>query len=131
MPSFSKKSLDKLSTSHILLQNLFNEVIKRRDCAVLCGHRGQQEQEQAKREGKSKAGWGESKHNYSPSLAVDVMPYPIQWHDKNGIMDFADFVKETAHGMGINIRWGGDFSNFFDGPHYELVGEYHDSKIPS
>ena len=131
MPSFSKSSKDKLITCHVLLQDLFNEVIKHRDCSVICGVRGQQEQEEAKRTGKSKAGWGESKHNYSPSLAADVIPYPVKWEDKNEFMDFADFVKDTAHDMGIPIRWGGDFAGFFDGPHFELVGEYTDSKVPS
>ncbi len=131
MPSFSKSSMDKLTTCHALLQDLFNEVIKRRDCSVICGFRGQQEQDEAKRTGKSKAGWGESKHNYSPSLAADVIPYPVKWEDKNEFMDFADFVKETAHNMGIPIRWGGDFTNFWDAPHYELVGEYSDAKVPT
>ena len=129
MPNFSRISKERLSSCHPILQSLFNEVIKHRDCSVICGYRGKEEQEKAFSEGKSKAHFGDSKHNYSPSLAVDVMPFPIQWNDKNGIMDFADFVKDTAFKLGIGIRWGGDFSNFFDGPHYELTGTYTESKV--
>ena len=129
MNSFSKRSKENLESCHPSLQRLFNEVIKHRDCSVIYGYRGREEQERVFNEGKSKAHFGDSKHNYSPSLAVDVMPYPIQWNDKNGIMDFADFVKDTAFKLGIGIRWGGDFTNFFDGPHYELTGTYPESKV--
>lgn len=129
MPSFSFKSLAKLDTCHPDLQQLFHEVIKTHDCTILCGHRGQQEQEEAFRNAKSKARWGESKHNYQPSCAVDVMPYPINWADTPGIRALAEAVKLSAHNLNIKIRWGGDFAGFFDGPHYELI-DCHHSKIP-
>ncbi|HJZ04768.1 MAG TPA: M15 family metallopeptidase [Patescibacteria group bacterium] len=129
MPSYSQKSLSLLDTCHPDLQRLFREVIKTEDCKILCGHRGKEAQEEAFRNGRSKARWGESNHNYEPSCAVDVMPYPVDWADKNKIVDFADFVKETAHKLGIGIRWGGDFKGFFDGPHYELTNCQH-CKIP-
>ena len=52
------------------LQNLFNEVIKDRDCTILCGYRGKEEQEKAVSEGNSKLHYPHSKHNYNPSCAV-------------------------------------------------------------
>ena len=130
MPSFGEQSLSRLSTAHPLLQRLFHEVVKHRDCSVICGHRGQEDQETAFREGKSKAHWGQSKHNYVPSLAVDVMPYPLDWGDIQRIKDFSHFVKGVAAAMDIKVQWGGEFKNFFDGPHWELIDTY-DSKIPS
>lgn len=120
MPTFSQASLQKLNTTHPDLQRLFHEVIKHRDCTVLCGYRGQEEQEQAFREGKSKAHFGQSKHNQQPSRAVDVLPYPINWEDLNGIREFAGFVQGVAASMNIQISWGGKFPGFFDGPHFEL-----------
>jgi len=130
MPAFSRTSLERLSTCHPLLQQLFNEVIRHRDCTVLCGHRGKQEQEQAVRDGFSKAKFGQSRHNYSPSLAADVMPYPIDWQDKQRIKEFSEFVKGLAAGMNIPIQWGGDFRSFYDAPHWELIGNFHEAKIP-
>lgn len=119
--AFSKTSKSRLATCDVALQLLFNEVIKERDCTILCGYRGEAEQEKAFAEGKSKAHFGQSKHNKTPSEAVDVMPYPINWNDSEGLADFAGFVISKAADLGINIRWGGNFKNgFFDGPHYEM-----------
>ena len=130
MPSFSQASLDKLATCEDRLQDLFNEVIKHRDCTIIAGHRGQEDQEQAFATGNSKAHWGQSNHNFIPSIAVDVMPYPLNWDDLKGIHEFAGFVLGVAATKGIPIQWGGKFKNFFDGPHYELIGEHH-SRIPT
>ena len=122
MAIFSPNSLSRLQTCHPLLQDLFNEVIKHQDCSVISGYRGREEQEAAFSDGKSKAHYGQSNHNFHPSLAVDVMPYPLNWEDIKGIHRFAGFVKGIAAAKGIPIRWGGEFKNFFDGPHYELIG---------
>ena len=34
--------------------------------------------------------------------------------------DIARAMKKSAAGLGIGIRWGGDFNSFYDGPHFEL-----------
>ncbi len=139
MPSFSSKSKSFLDTCSIELQRLFNEVIKTEDCTILCGHRGKEEQEIAFLMDQSKAHWGQSPHNLVPSCAVDVMPCPIDWKDKDRVTKFYEFVKSKADEMGIKIRWGADWdmdgnywerSNWeIDGPHYELIDTSH-SKLP-
>ena len=71
-----------------------------------------------------------SRHNYYPSLAVDVAPYPIDWKDLRAFAAVAKIVQEEAEALGIDIRWGGDWDRdgewkderFLDMPHYELVG---------
>lgn len=120
MPNFSGSSDLKLSTCDVRLQQLFREVVKHRDCTVLCGHRPKEEQDKAVAEGKSKAPWPQSNHNKVPSMAVDVMPYPINWADREGLIRFVEFVKGVAVGLNIDVRWGGDFKSFFDGPHWEV-----------
>ena len=117
---FSKKSLDALSTCDIKLQKIFREVINHRDCTVLEGFRNQEKQDKAFKEGKSKVKWPNGKHNKTPSQAVDVVPYPINWDDKQGFTEFGNFVMGVACGMGINIDWGGKWKTFQDSPHYEL-----------
>jgi len=84
MPSFSTRSKSNLSQAQPDLQRLFNAVIKHYDCTVICGHRSQEEQDKAVAEGKSKVRYPYSKHNSFPARAVDVVPYPIDWDDREG-----------------------------------------------
>jgi len=129
MPSFSAASLAHLATCDIKLQVLFNEVIKVFDCVVIEGHRDKEAQDKAFAEGHSKDAWPTSKHNSSPSKAVDVMPLPLSWTDKQKATYFAGYVVGVAHNIGIKIRWGGDWdgkhdpshNSFADLGHYELV----------
>ena len=123
MPKFGKKSKKQLSTCNKKLQEVFNEVIKTVDCSVLEGHRGENRQNALYKEGKTKVKFPKGRHNHNPSLAVDVVPYPI---------DCAGFVLGVANQMGIPIRWGGDWNQnwevddnqFDDFPHFELVVAY-------
>ena len=128
MPNFGTRSQNNLSEAHPDLQKVFNEVIKHFDCAVIEGHRGQEEQDKAFHSGKSKLKFPESKHNQSPSLAVDVVPWPVDWNDEKRFYYFAGFVKGIAAELGIELRWGGDWDSdtevddqtFNDLPHFEL-----------
>lgn len=123
MPKFSKKSRENLSQCHEDLQRLFNEVIKYYDCSVICGHRGKEAQNKAFVEFKSKLKYPNSKHNKKPSLAADVVPYPIDWYNIERFANFAGFVKGIACMMGIEIICGADWITLRDYPHFELVGE--------
>lgn len=122
MPDFGVRSKQRLTTCHPELQRLFNEVIKEADCTVLCGYRGKAEQEAAFASGNSKARWGQSKHNRQPSLAADVVPYPVSWDDIPRFVAFVNLVKKKAKELNINIRCGADFTKLKDYPHFELVG---------
>lgn len=129
MPSFGSSSQNNLSQAHPDLQRLFNEVIKYFDCSVICGHRTKEKQDEAYNSGKSKVQFPDSKHNSLPSMAVDVVPYPIDWEDTRRLYMFVGIVRGIAAQMGINIRcgadWDGDMEvkdqNFHDLPHFELV----------
>ena len=129
MPRFSVSSSARLNTCHIDLQRLFNRVVRDFDCTILEGHRGEADQNEYVRAGKSKLPYPHSKHNFEPSFAVDVAPYPIDWNDHERFYFFAGFVKGIAASMDLNIRWGGDWDSdtqvkdqtFMDLPHFELV----------
>lgn len=128
MPAFSKTSLERLATCHPKIQAVMSEVIKYEDCVILCGHRGQAEQDQAFRDGKSKLKWPNGKHNTLPSLAVDVAPYPVDWNDTHSFARLAGYIQAVADTMGIAIKWGADWDQdgktkderFLDFPHFEL-----------
>lgn len=131
MPSFSFKSEQKLQTCDPRLIRLFDIVIKGFDCTILEGHRDEDRQNDMLHSGKSQLAWPGSKHNSSPSLAVDVAPYPIDWNDRERFHYFAGYVKGVAESIGVKIRWGGDWDgdwqvrdNVFDDlPHFELIDD--------
>ena len=128
MPNYSQRSAAKLATCDDRLQRVFNEVIKQFDCTILQGHRGEEEQNEKFRNGLSQVRFPDSKHNKQPSLAVDVAPYPIDWHDRERFSYFSGYVKGIARSLDIELRWGGDWDrdtdvkdhNFDDLPHFEL-----------
>ena len=120
MYQFSKSSQKKLSTCHPFLQEICNELIKEVDFTVLCGHRGQEEQNEAFVKGASKLQWPDSKHNSFPSKAVDIAPYPIDWNNHVRFKDLASKFKAIAQHKNIQINWGGDFKSIVDMPHFEL-----------
>jgi len=135
MPKFSNNSDLRLDTCHPLLQELFREIIKTEDCAIVEGHRARRRQNQLYRMvlQKSKVKWPDSKHNVMPSMAVDAGPWlekkGIPWGDSKQFYYFAGKVKAKAVEMGIQVRWGGDWDgdgdvtdqNFNDLAHWELL----------
>ena len=131
MAKFGKSSRARLATCDDELQKVFNEVIKYVDCSVLEGHRGQERQNKLLLESKTKVQYPLGRHNAVPSRAVDVVPYPVDWNDRERFHLFAGFVLGIARGMGINLRWGGDWNQNFevddnkfdDFPHFELRKE--------
>ena len=131
MAKFGKSSRARLATCEDELQKVFNEVIKYVDCSVLEGRRGQERQNKLLLESKTKVQYPLGRHNAIPSRAADVVPYPVDWNDRERFHLFAGFVLGIARGMGINLRWGGDWNqnfevddNMFDDfPHFELRKE--------
>lgn len=88
------------------------------DVTVICGHRGEADQDAAFAKGNSKLRFPHSKHNSYPSLAVDLAPYPIDWSAR-GLPAFAELrvrVQAVADDLGIRIR-----HISWDWPHTELA----------
>lgn len=126
---FSKSSREKLNTAHPLLQRLFERVIKGYDCSIIYGVRMPDEQQRLFKQGLSKT--LNSKHlpqSDGWAHAVDVAPYPIDWHNTKRFYHFGGYVQRCAEDLGINIRWGGDWDSdndlddqrFMDLVHFEL-----------
>ena len=132
MPTFGARSLKQLQTCDPKIQEVLNEAIKHYDFSILEGHRTEEKQKEYFESGASKVSFPYSKHNSFPSLAVDIVPYPIDWDDRERFHLFAGFVLGIAQSMEINIRWGGDWNknfevddnNFDDFPHFEIVKDF-------
>jgi peptidoglycan L-alanyl-D-glutamate endopeptidase CwlK len=136
MQFFSQLSLSRLNECHPDLQKLFKTIIEFKDCSILVGHRGEEDQNRAVTEGKSKLKYPMSKHNSEPSMAVDVALHPLpDWKNVNDFIHFGGYVQGVAallyeQGMMCHkIRWGGDWdqdgltsdNKFADYVHFELV----------
>jgi peptidoglycan L-alanyl-D-glutamate endopeptidase CwlK len=137
MYKFSETSKAKLSTCHRDLQRLFEHIIIERDCTIICGHRSEEDQNKAFADGKSEKQYPNSKHNMSPSLAVDVAPFEkagIDW-GKLQSAEFAGYVKGVAdqlyrigsikHRIRCGADWDCDYdvddTKFWDAYHFELI----------
>lgn len=108
------------------------------DMSIVCGFRGELEQNKAFDEGFSRARFGESPHNVEDadgeplSLGIDIIPYV----DGKGIWDanhaafkeLSDHLKAVAKELYENnaieqrIEWGGDWTSFVDKPHWQARG---------
>lgn len=127
--ALDKASAARLAKAHPYLRKLFIEVAKRADIVILDSQRGRAAQELAFRTGRSKARFGQSAHNWSPSIALDVCPLPVDWKNVKPFISLArNIVLPLAAEMKIPLRWGGDWNgdgiqneSFVDMPHYELT----------
>jgi peptidoglycan LD-endopeptidase CwlK len=152
MPSYSKTSKARLDTCHQDLITLFHYVVQGFDCTIIYGYRSPELQFELYKKGRKEIDglWlirskkkvvtycdgtiKKSKHNESPSIAVDVCPYPINFKDVKTIRYFAGYVKGWAaalkkyNAIEHDVIWGGDWDNdndlhdqtFYDLLHYQL-----------
>ena len=137
MSNYSLTSQKKLDTCHPDLQTLFFYVILDYDNTIICGHRGQLEQEIAFKEGNSQLNWPDSKHNKYPSDAVDSVPYEVNHLDwgKTQSSNYAGYVKGVAdmlfrmgmmkHKIRCGVDWDKDNdvddTKFWDACHFEII----------
>ena len=135
MARLSRCSTQHLLSCHADLQLIIMEAIEVFDFSVLCGYRPKVEQERLFQECKTQVRYPNSKHNKTPSHAVDIAPYPINWKDKGRFMFLAGVINAVAMrlleegAITHKIRWGGDWNcnrdfkdqTFFDLPHFELI----------
>ena len=129
MYKFGRSSKARLDTCHPKIVEILEETIQIVDFTVLCGHRGEDEQNAAYHEGRSKLKFPQSKHNQSPSIACDVAPYPIDWNNIERFAQLGGIIKGIAHSKGIKVRCGFDWDcdgditdhSFMDWPHFELI----------
>jgi peptidoglycan L-alanyl-D-glutamate endopeptidase CwlK len=105
-----------LSQCHPDLQRIAFELIKEMDVVVICGHRGEKEQNEAFANGTSKLKFPKSKHNKTPSLAMDVVPYPINWEARAKFLEMRERMRAIAKRLGIPVRFIS-----WDLPHIELT----------
>lgn len=150
--------MTKLMTCHRDIQAVMNEAIKHYDFSVLFGTRTPEEQFELFKKGRRvvigdgsdpnnyeiykksevvtfKDGFiKKSRHNYYPSKAIDIAPYPIDWKDLNRFYFLAGHILLIADQMlrqgkiTHNLVWGADWDDdrdfkdhiFMDYPHFQI-----------
>ncbi len=125
MFKFGKNSLKRLNELDPRLKALAVLMMSKQvmDFAIICGYRGETEQNAAFYAGRSKVRFPNSKHNSLPARAYDRVPYPIplnaagDWDDKSPLWDqLAALEQQCADELGIEII----SSIPWDRPHCEL-----------
>ncbi len=122
-----KKSLERLNETHHDIQLIMKETERlinaeepSFDVVVLCGYRGEEEQNRLYKEKKSQLKYPYGKHNKKPSEAIDIAPYPTDWNNIDEFNKMCDYVKRAADILGIEIIQGRDWKTLKDYPHFEL-----------
>lgn len=118
---FSKRSLDNLRGIHPDLRAVIDRALELSpvDFVVIEGLRTRERQAQLVAQGASKT----MNSRHITGHAVDLVPI-----GPNGKAAFdwplyhrlAPAVKEAAQEIGVALDWGGDWTSFKDGPHFEL-----------
>jgi len=159
MAAYSDSSQRKLDTVHHDLQVVFNEVIRIFDNTIVYGNRSVTHQFDLFKQGRAQDATGKwvivdkskvvtycdgtknkSDHNYTPSRAVDAIPYyptepHIRWDDTDRMYFFAGHVKaisivlKTQGRITHDIGWGGDWNRntmvhdqtFMDLAHFYII----------
>jgi len=141
MPRFGTSSTNRLSTVHRDLQTILREAIKYVDFSVVYGHRTPEVQAELYAKGRDKKGHvikvsevvtykdgtiKKSKHNFEPSRAVDIIPYPTGWKNELEFYFMAGIVMEIADRLYTEgkidnkITWGGRWKTLVDLPHFQI-----------
>jgi len=124
-----------LATCDRDLQTLMQEVIKIVDITIFSGHRTPKEQSKLYAQGRTTDGAiitykdgtdKKSRHNYLPSKAVDIIPYPEGWKDEERFSYVAGVVMTVADRLlkegkiEKQVEWGGNWHKFKDRPHFQV-----------
>jgi len=122
MPKFSQRSLTRLHECHPDIVRVMLEAIKEGpDFSVLCGYRGEMDQNEAVARGYSKVKFPDSMHNQHPARAVDIAPHPTDWQDHGRFKHLSVHILMVAQECNIALEWGGHWTRFTDMPHYQLT----------
>lgn len=118
--SLSKASYDKLEGVHQSLRTVVERAIQLTDVdfRVTEGLRTLERQKQLVKEGKSQT----MRSRHLTGHAVDLVALvdgKVSWHWPL-YERIAEAMKQAAHELHIPLEWGGDWTSFKDGPHFQL-----------
>jgi len=115
--SLSQRSMQNLSGVHPDLVAVVKRAIEitEQDFSVIEGVRNIERQRQLVAKGASQT----MNSRHLTGHAVDLAPYPLSW-DWEYFYPIADAMKQAAEELNVDLEWGGDWTSFKDGPHFQL-----------
>lgn len=127
---FDPVSAKRLLQAEPGLQRILLEARKQATFIILDAQRGRATQERAFRLGHSKVHFGDSAHNWNPSVAVDLAPWArqqdVDWDQKQKWVHlFQTIIMPITERMKLPCRWLGDpnrdgnIADGWDFPHLE------------
>ena len=118
--SFSTKSVSKLSGVHPDLQRVMLASIPNSplDFGITEGLRSKERQQELFNSGKSQTMRSRHLTGHAVDIAIFIDGKP-NWDFKNYQL-VAEHIKAKAKELNVPIVWGGDWTSFKDGPHFEL-----------
>ena len=124
MYKLSNKSLKKMEGVHPDLVAVVKRAIEitEQDFSVTEGLRSVERQKELVATGKSTT----MNSRHLTGHAVDLVPYPVSW-DWEFFYPIADAMKDAAQELGVDLEWGGDWTSFKDGPHFQLSWRSYDA----
>ena len=120
MNNLNQRSIDNLKNVHPDLVRLIEEAIKTTsiDFVVTEGMRTLARQRELVRAGASQTMRSRHLTGHAVDLAC-IVKGKLRW-DWPLYEKLAKHIKEVAKVQNISIEWGGDWTTFKDGPHYQL-----------
>lgn len=101
------------------------------DFIVVEGKRSKARQAELVKKGASKT----MNSRHLTGHAVDLAPVVIEkgktvidWQNKARFKALAELIKAVARRLNVDIEWGGDWRNFYDGPHFQLSRHRYPAK---
>ena len=129
MARFDARSERNLAKLHPQLQKVMVDACKTYNFIISDSSRNEIDQNKAYRMGFSRVKFGQSAHNWSPSLAADCYPSPFNANEsRSKMIELYQVIKQSAKNVGVSIRQGADFDRdgnlkndqWVDLPHVEL-----------
>lgn len=118
---FSNRSLEQIATLEGRLQDICEVAIMLVGFSVIEGYRSEKEQTRLYAEGHSKLKYPQSRHNETPSEAMDLVPYTGSTKPSNEQWDYlSNAIKYVGQQHNVEIIWGGDWKENPDRYHFEL-----------
>lgn len=129
--TFSNRSLKNLLGVHPdLIKVCWRAIeITTQDFSIIEGRRSEERQKELYAKGKSKT----LNSRHLSGHAVDLAPFPfdgdvdedriLNIHDWDQYYPIAEAMKQAAAELGVALEWGGDWTTFKDGPHFQLSRE--------
>lgn len=128
---WGKNSLNKINAvglDIVIKEFLLFAEDKLPNCTITCTIRTLEEQQECFKNKTSKLDGVIKKSKHQVGKAFDIVPYPnlwkakeTEWKELNVSIKKSLELFNVEKNKNLKLQWGGDWKNFIDKPHYEII----------